>query len=305
MLYTMTWFYLALLSPLLFAIVNLIDDNLIRHVYKSAYFGAIISGLFGAAPLLTLLIASRQGTTPLTAILGMLAGFLTVIYYFFYFRALESESPSVVIAMFSLTPALIPVFASIFLNENLVGLQLLGFAVVLAASFGLAVVEVKRFKFSAAFGHVLVAASLLTVVSLLSKYVFQQTNFYTGFMYISAGMGFGGIYFLLVLKFANGGSFLQDFKKNSKKVITIFIMAEAIAILAEFTQNLAISRGPLSLVKVIEGIQPLYVLLIALAFYKYSPKHFREAAEGGLIRKFALMIIIVFGLALIHFSTSS
>lgn len=301
----MSWFYLSLLSPLLFAVVNLIDDNLMKHVYRSAYFAAIISGLFGAVPLVSLLITPLQETTRLVALLGILCGFLTVIYYFFYFKALDNESPSVVIAMFSLTPVLIPVFAYLFLDERLVPLQIAGFLIVLTASFALGLTEVKKFKFSSAFSHVMVAASIYAVVSLLSKYVYQRTNFYTGFMYFCMGMGLGGIYFNLVLRFLKASDFISDLKHNSKKIITFFIIAEAIAIVAEITQNLAVSRGPVSMVKVIEGIQPVYVLLIAIIFYKVSPKHFREAAEGGLIKKFSLMALIIIGLFLIHFATQS
>ncbi|HSX23526.1 MAG TPA: DMT family transporter [Candidatus Saccharimonadales bacterium] len=301
----MSWFYIALLSPLLFAIVNLIDDNMIRHVYKSPYFGAIISGLFGAVPLVALALRPLEPVTILVGALATLAGFLTAVYYFFYFRALETESPSVVIAMFSLTPALIPVFARIFLRERLVVMQLVGFAVVLLASFGLGMTEVRKFKFSRALLHVSVAATIYAGVSLFSKYAFLHTDFFTGYMYFSAGLGIGGLYFLLILKFLNGDSFFKDLRHNSKKIISLFIIAEAIAIAAEFTQNLAISRGPVSLVKVIEGVQPVYVLLIALAFYRFSPKHFREAAEGGLIKKFALMSISIIGLFLIHIATKA
>lgn len=305
MLDPMSWFYLALLSPLLFAVVTLIDDNLIRHVYKSAYFGAIISGLFGAVPLLSLLVMPLQQTTLLVTILGILAGFLTVIYYFFYFRALEKESPSIVIAMFSLTPVLIPIFAYLFLDERLVPLQISGFVIVLISSFMLGLTEVRKFKFSGALLYVIVASSLYAIVSLFSKYVFMRTNFFTGFMYFSAGMGLGGIYFNFALKFLKASSFIQDLKRNSKKVLVFFMVAEAIAITAEFTQNLAVSRGPVSMVKVIEGIQPIYILIIALMFYKFSPKHFREAAEGGLAKKFTLMIIGILGLFLIHYSASA
>src|SRR5260221_4158500 len=103
----MSWFYLALLAPFLWAIVVLIDDNLIHHVYKSPYYGAIISGLFGVVPLISLSIRPVQATSTLVAVLATTAGFLTAVYYFFYFKALETESPSIVIAMFGLTPALV------------------------------------------------------------------------------------------------------------------------------------------------------------------------------------------------------
>ncbi|HXE10150.1 MAG TPA: hypothetical protein VN554_01865, partial [Verrucomicrobiae bacterium] len=49
----MTWFYLALLAPLLYAIVNLLDDNLLQFVYKSPYVAAVSAGFYGSLPLLS------------------------------------------------------------------------------------------------------------------------------------------------------------------------------------------------------------------------------------------------------------
>lgn len=292
----MSWFYLALLAPLLFAFVNLIDDNLIHHVYKGPYFGAIISGFFGSLPLLSLLFLKHQSVSPIITFLGISAGFLTVVYYFFYFKALELESPSVVIAMYSLTPATVPILAYFFLGERLIHLQIFGFMIVLLASFGLAVTEVKNFKFTKALKHMIVAALIFAVVSIFSKRVYQNTDFYIGYMLFAFGMGVGGLYFLLVLVFLKTNNIVKDLKKNANKILALLVLAEFIAIIAEFTGNLAVSRGPISLVKVVEGVQPIYVLLIALLFYRFSPKHFREAAEGGLLKKFSLMALIIFGL---------
>ena len=292
----MSWFYLALLAPLFFAIVNLIDDNLVHHVYKGPYFGAIISGFFGALPLASLIFLDRQAVNPTVALMGVMAGVLTGVYYFFFFKALELESPSIVIAMFSLTPAAVPFLAYLFLGERLLAVQILGFIVVLLASFGLAMTEVRKFKFTKALKHVLAAALIFDIVSILSKHVYQSTDFYTGYMLFACGMGIGGLYFLLVLAFLKSQNIVKDLKQNAGKIIVLLVLAEFVAIVAEFTQNLAISRGPVSLVKVVGGIQPIYVLMIALLFYRFSPKHFREAAEGGLVKKFSLMSVILVGL---------
>ncbi len=295
----MDWFLLALLAPLFFAVVNLIDDNLIHHVYRGPYFAVIISGLFGAIPLISLLFKELEPLSASLAVAGMTAGFLTAVYYYFYFKALEVEYPSVVIAMFSLTPATVPILAYFFLDERLSYMQLLGFMIVLLASLGLALTEVKKMKFTKALVPVLIAASIFDVVAILSKYTYDHTTFYNGYMLFSLGMGLGALFFMFILRYLKTENVLKDLKRNSFKIITLMVIAEAIAIAAEFTQNLAISRGPVSLVKVIEGIQPIYVLLIALIFYPVVPKYFREAKEGNLVKKFSLMAMIVFGLYLI------
>ena len=97
---------------------------------------------------------------------------------------------------------------------------------------------------------------------------------------------------------------IGEIKKKLAKLLPIFIGAELLALSAEFTLNLAVSKGSVSLVKVIGGVQPMFVLIIALLLFPFWPKFFREASEGHLIRKFALMIVIVAGLALIAVSSA-
>ena len=299
----MSWFYLALLAPFLYAIVVLIDDNLLRSIYKGPYLAAASSGIFGAMPLISLFFLDLTTITNLQAGLMILAGFLTCVYYFFYFKSLDVESPSIVIAMLGLVPATLPLLAYFLLDERLTSAQLIGFTIVLIASLLLAMTEIKKFKFSAALLPVLVVVAILDATSLLTKYVYDSSAFYPAFMCFSLGLGIGGIYFALIMFFDTKKHDLSIFKKSIHKLFVIFVVVELLAVAADFTSNLAVSRGAVSLVRVVEGIQPMYMLLMALLLYPLSPKHFREAAEGQLVKKFTLMAIITAGLYIIGTST--
>jgi drug/metabolite transporter (DMT)-like permease len=299
----MSWFYLALLAPLLYAVINLIDDNLLHYVYDGPYMATVIAGLFGAIPLFTLFFLHYSAISAGLAILAILAGFLTTSYLFFYFKALEIEQPSVVIALFSLAPATLPFLAHFILRENLAHLQIIGLIVVLGGSFLLAATDIKKFKFSGALVPILIAVILVDTLSLISKHVYENANFYAAFMWVSAGMGLGGIYFLLVMHYSKTASKFKRLRKKLVRFIPILLIAELINLAAGFTLNLAISRGPVSNVKVIEGIQPVFVLLIALALYPLAPKLFREAKGGKLAWKLSLMTVIIIGLVLIQISS--
>lgn len=294
----MSWFYLALLSPLLYAITNFFDDNLLRSVYRGPYLATAFAGLFGTLPLLSLLFLSPGSISLHLGILAGLAGLLTVGYYFFYFRGLESDMPSVVIALFSLAPVTLPFFAHFLLHEQLGVAEIIGFILVLAASLALTSVNIKKFTFSKALVPVLMAVVLVDIVSLLTKYAYQQRAFYPVYMCFSVGMGVGGLLFLS-LKYSHNKANLVEIRHSIKKLAPIFFVTELINLGAEFTLNLAVSRGPVSLVRVIEGVQPIFVLLIALTLYPLSPRHFREAEAGHHLRKFALMAVIIIGLVVI------
>jgi drug/metabolite transporter (DMT)-like permease len=294
----MSWFYLALLAPLLYAIVNLFDDNLLSFVYKTPYLSTVFAGFFGAVPIVALLFKTPEAIPLNLALLAILAGLLTVGYYFFYFRSLEVEVPSVVIALFSLAPALLPVFAHFLLHERLSTSALLGFFLIIIASLGIAATDIKSFKFSAALVPVVIAVLFMDAAALLSKYAYDGATFYPVYMCFCLGMGLGGVG-VLVFRLNENARNLRSLKKVFWRVLPVLIAAEGVNLAAELTMNLAISNGPVSLVKVIESIQPMYVLLIALILYPFAPRFFREAEAGGVARKFALMAVAIVGLGFV------
>jgi drug/metabolite transporter (DMT)-like permease len=298
MLMTMSWFYLALLAPLMYAIVNLLDDNLLSFVYKSPYLACVSVGFFGATPLLSRFFIHSPALSLQLALLAIGAGMLTLGYYFFYFKGLQADSPSVVIALFSLAPATIPFFAHLIVHEQLSGGEIVGFLIVLLASLGMGVTSVRKLTFSGALLPVVIAVIMLDALSIMIKYDYQRAAFYPVYLYFSIGMGLGSLFFLF-LRFQENKQGILEIKKRIKKLLPLFIVAELVGLGAELTLNLAISRGPVSLVKVIESIQPMFVLLIALALYPFYPKLFREAKEGRLIRKFSLMAAALIGLTVI------
>lgn len=293
------WLFYALLFPALFAVVNIIDDNFLRKVYRSSYFGAIISGFFGTLPLVLGMFFPIQIASPLIILIGILSGFLTVIYYFFYFRGLKAENPSVVIALFSLTPLFALIIAFVFLGEKLTNTHIIGFALILAASsvLSLSKFSFKKISFSKGLIPVIIASLIYAVVGVLAKFVYNRVDFLSGYMYFSVGLGIGALFLSIVPR--GGRKFYKEFGKKFKKYLLIFLAIELLGISAEMINNLAISKGPVALVKVVEGIQPMYVLLYAILFYPLFPTYFREAKAGGKLKKIICMLIMIAGLYLI------
>lgn len=300
----MTWFYLALAATILYAVVNLLDDNLLAFVYKTPYLSCVSVGFFGVLPLLSR-VFFRASSIPMSlALLALLAGFLTLCYYFFYFKGLQSDTPAVVVALFSLAPATIPFLAYFVVHERLVALQVVGFAVVLLTSLGLAIQEVRSFKFSRALVFVVIGALIMDVIAITSKYVYEHVDFYPAYLYYSAGMGLGGVFFF-ALRYSENISAIKTIAVKIKLLLPVFVLTEAIGLAAEFLLNLAISRGSVSIVKAVEASQPMFVLILALVLYPFSPKYFREAASGRLTRKFVLMVIMVVGLVIISVASGN
>lgn len=230
----------------------------------------------------------------------MVGGALTIFNYYFYFRALEREAPSVVIAMFSLTPAILPFLAYYFLGENLTERQIIGFIIILAFTFMLAAIDVKKLKFSRALLPVMLASILVAFALIAGKFVYDRVDFYTGYIYFSIGLGIGTIPFLylkLMLPDASKKKKMSKRKRNIIIVAVVLIFSELLNLAAELSSNLAISKGPVSLVEVIQNTQPMYMLGIALLLYPFFPKFFREAKDGRVKFKILMMLGIICGVA--------
>lgn len=294
----MDWFYIALIAPALWALVNLLDDNLIRGVYSSPAFATIISGLLAAMPVLSLFFVDINIPSLNIVFVALLGGFLLLSSYLFYFKALLEDSPSVVITLWKLSPAVVPFLAYFFLKEVLTLNQYLGFVIILGASLGISAVNIKKFQFSRAFYLMVVASGFTAVSAILFKWVYNHTDFWSGFVFVSLGMGLGGLIYILVLK--DGKNFFSDLNKK-KKWLGIFVLAEILNISAVLFSNLALSQGPVSLVKVVEGVQPIYIILFSFLLYPFFPKYFREVTSGNTKRKTIFILIMLVGLYLINF----
>jgi drug/metabolite transporter (DMT)-like permease len=208
----------------------------------------------------------------------------------------------VIVAIQSLAPASLPVLAAVFLGERLNSLQIIGLFVVLLASFGLSISrdELNKPKLSKAMPHLMVLVVLLNVISLLQKHVYNSTtNFTSAYLLFSLGIGLGGVCYLLMILRAKHLHDLTVFNRKLRHIVPVFLGVELISIFAEYVSNLAVSKGPVSLVRVIEGIQPVYVLFIALLLAPFWPKFFRETYDKDTARKLILMVFCLAGLFLV------
>jgi drug/metabolite transporter (DMT)-like permease len=135
--------------------------------------------------------------------------------------------------------------------------------------------------------------------SLISKYVYDRADFFSAYMFFALGMGVGGLLYLLI-KLSDNKSELRNIRRKIRFLLPVFVIAELTAVAAEVTLNASISKGPVSLVKVVEGVQPVFVLLFALLLYPIAPKFFREIGQGSINKKLGLMAVMIAGLALIN-----
>jgi drug/metabolite transporter (DMT)-like permease len=188
--------------------------------------------------------------------------------------------------------------AYFLLGELLKPFQYLGFILVLGISFFLSSPNFKKFRPKKSFLLMLIASLLYAVSSICQKYVYDSFDFWSGYILVSLGMALAGAFFGIFSKKAR--EFLKDYKSKYFKYTWIFIASESFFVAGVLFNSLALSKGPVSLVKVIEGVEPVFILLLAILFYPVFPKFLREAASGGRVKKLALMGVMLLGLYFIN-----
>lgn len=292
----MSWVLLALLAPLIYAIITLIDNNLLSYVYRSPIFGAAISGIFGVIPAVIFIIVADIGKVPISlALLSIGTGLLTVIGYYLYFEGLSKASPSVVAALMCLSPAIIPFVAYFVVNERLSLASILGFSIVIIGAVCYSMVEVKELRLSKALVPALFAGFSFDLVAIGNKYIYTKTDFLNAYFYYAIGLALAGFILTIFFNQADKQIISKLLRRRYILLLALLVIVEILSLIAGFVINKAISEGPLSVVVAIENTTPIFILLITITLFKITPHFFLEAKSPGIKTKITLSLAMIFG----------
>ena len=294
----MLWIFLALLAPLLWAISNLIDGDLVLNRIKNPLVIMTVTGLFSVFPFLFIILTNTFSWPRLSVILfGVLTGFVSLLAFYPYFRALENSHPTSALLLWNVSPVITAVAAFVFLNERLSPYQylavllLIGSAIIAGISSG---TNTNTKKKQSNVGWMLLASLLTATQAIMSKWLFGQTSTGTGVGLISLGsFGLSASFFLIP---SIRKQIPDAFSKHSK----ILILNETLSMFAFVCSSFAIGLGSVSLVKAIEGVQAFFVFGFSwIAARIFSRKQFRiaESPKAGLT--ILACVIAVVGLMLI------
>lgn len=297
----MSWLVLALLSPLVYSLVNFIDKYVIEKAVKD-YFGmpvytALVAIVFGS----TVWLLAGRPLLPLSdAALILSSGALTAWGALLYFKAISEEETSSVIVVMQLQPVLILVLAAIFLDEKLHSRQLWGFVLVLIAAMGVTFRRpAGQLRISAAWWQLLAAVFLWSASVIVFKFVANLSGFAVVLVYESWGLALGGL--LLYLSLPRVRRAFHHSLGVSRRAFAIIFFNEGLYVLAKLLGFLALSRGPVALVSVVSSSQVFYGLLLGYLLTRFKPQVFREnLAAGHLLRKVFFAALLFAGILLVR-----
>ena len=232
---------------------------------------------------------------------ALAAGGTFILALIWFYAALkQNEASRVVPLVGGLVPLFTFVLAYFYLGERLANNQILGFVALVVG--GVLITLDKKGKGSATgYLYAVIAAFVFAVSFVLTKQVFIEQNFVSGFVWSRIG-GFLLALLILLIPKERHAIFHPEKTKQGRNIFALFIGGQIAGALGFVLVNYAISLASVSLVNAMQGVQYVF-LLIAIAFLgRKFPKVLSEKLSGGvLVQKLAAIVLISLGIGLIAF----
>jgi len=294
------WILIALIAPTCYGIACVFDSFLINKNFKNPLTIAFFSSLLNIIFVPFLFLFDKPIIPPITLIpIFILLGIINISYLYPYFRGLQNDDTSTVVAFFGIGRIFIPILAFLIAGEILSLYQYVGIILIILSVLSLSIKRIpKGFIFKKAFIYIICAAFITSFEGVLLKYLFNHG--------IPVSTAIGGeliMSLFLVFLFLLPKSLRKDIQTNIstfKKNIHIFFTEELFTFLAFVAEGYAIHIAPVSLVKGITIFTPFFILLYSNLFGKRFPNTFKEEKNiRSNIKKILLFTSLSVGVFLI------
>lgn len=296
----MNWFLIALVAPFLWAITNYIDKYLVSRYVKDGGAGAlmIFSSLIGVFvfPLIAIFYPGVINIELPYAALLMLSGGIYVIAILPYYYALREDNTSVVVPLFQTIPVISYILAFFFLGETLSLKQILASLLII---FGAIIISLDLSEGKNKFKHkvfwlILLSSFFYSLNVFLFKFIAIKSDFWTTSFWEYVGFAMTALIFLFFVK-SYRNQFFKILKKNASFVLSINFINEFLNIIGKMILNFVSLLIPLALTWVINGFQPVFVLIIGILLAIIFPKITNESlCKRHILQKvFAIFIMFI------------
>ncbi len=312
----MTWLFISIIAYFLAAISVIIDKTLLKKDIPNPIVYTFYIAVLGAVLMMAVIPFGFSVPDILTILIALAAGAIFILALILMFSALRKEEASRVAPMIGgLTPIFVFIFAKYFLKEFLTPTQYLAFVFLIAGSFlislnfrqkgalqwlkkklGLSKKPLPQIR--KVFWVALPAAILFGAANTLTKFVYQHTDFLTGFIWTRLG-SFIAVMALLIIP-ANRQAITKNFKQtkhkktSQKRVGGRFLFGQACGGISALLIQYAIFLGSVSLVQALQGLQYAFVFLLVLILTIFMPKILKEEISKEIFWQKAIAVGLIF-----------
>jgi len=297
----MEWFMFALIAPVVFAGVDVIDKYILTNHVANPFSYKLLSVLMEVPILFLLLALTPVSFSFLWSTLSVFVGFIFSLSSILYLKAMGVEEASRVIALYFVSPIFVLPLAFIFLRESLGLSQYLG-AVLLVLSAVLVSYRRTGKKTSSvvspALGLMLVLALMGAGGDVLTKHILDSFDYWQFLFWSLIGGLLGGFLIFCFPKVKQ--NFLYDFRLISKRVFFWMGVSTCLAYIGMISYYVAVSLESISLVAAVPSIEPFFVLLLTVLLSSLTHGTLKEEVDKRAVTlKMSAFVLIILGAWLI------
>lgn len=302
----MLWFYITILSYLLFAVGNIFDRYILRGPLQHPRAYAFYIGASGIFAVFLIPFANFRVPAVTTIILAIFAGSVVIVALYYLFKGIYEGNVSTQVPMVgAFAPMFTLLFSFIFAGEK-VDLGMRELLALLCLIFGIIFLSIRINAHDLSFkkkhvAYALVAGVFFGLGFVLTKMVYDLEEFLNGYIWTTIG----GVSVAIVFLFMPGTKEMI-FKKSpitQKALWAPLLAGKTIGTLGNIAQNYAISLaafGQVAFISALAGVQHLGILLIAVFLYLTKPKLLNESfTKKSLSVRFLGIIFVGAGIYLL------
>lgn len=294
----MTWFLIAIIGPILYALTNHIDKILLEKYFKEGGVGTLLlfSSLLSilALPVIYLIEPNLLEISFTNAIFLTVIGILDLLVLFCYFMALKDDEASIVIVFYQLVPVFGLLLGYLILDEMLTQSQLIAMAIIILGTtiISFEVDAENKFRLrKTTIGYMLAAGIFWALEATVFKMVALEENVLQSLFWNSVVLvGFGILLFLFVKNYRM--HFLTALKNNSKGILAANVSNEILYMFGNTALAFAALLAPIALILLMESFQAFFVLAIGVILTIFFPKISQEDIHLKNVFQKLLAIII-------------
>lgn len=293
----MSWFIYALLAPIFWGMLTIIDKYFMTKHFRSPLAYQIFLGLTGVLFIVGIPLLGDISLEPLSITVPVAIGLSWIFLGSMYNKALQVGESTTVISLIYVYPVFVLALSMTFFGEVFSGLKYLGVSFLISSAF-LASYKPKHKLTNKVTIFSLVVALWWAIHTVLAKWLFEVTTPISFFFWLSVGNVIGSLILLTIQ--TQRAEFLKVVKKLNIREWCTRLFAMVVFATAEISFYMALESGPATLVSAMPAIQPLIVFIYVVIISVLFPRIIHEEyTRFTLALRFIATVLIFVGTYLI------
>ena len=296
-----TWIIFTLIAELMWNFTSLFDKILLSkgHI-KSPYVFIVFNGAMNVLLIFLLPFFDFGHLSLKDAAIAIAASTFLIIGIIFYYMAVQKEEISRILMLWQLTPVFVLIISFLFIGETLTKRHFIGFLLLFAAGIIVSYKKINgKFMLSKAFCLMILSTLPISLYYIMSKHVYEVTDFWSAFMWLRVA-AFSGILVLLIPSVRKQFiTTVKSMKSGAKGLIGFKMIVDFSAFMF---LGYAMLNGPISLISALgSAAAPMFIFFITVFTSIYLPHLVKENIDRkSILTKIMAIALIIAGIIFVN-----